>query len=130
MNEYYLKQLRIKWIDITDNISPIANILTDGEGRVIALQHDLNTRGIILHPAGPGEHVPLIENNAKQVKQRIRAHLMLFERTERVYAIQHEVIRKNTPEETCLTSEAESSPVIPTVKENESQFSKREVKDA
>ena len=53
----------------------ISNIKTDMEGGVMAIADIINSKGITLHPAGPGEHVPVIENKAKQVKERTRAHL-------------------------------------------------------
>jgi hypothetical protein len=53
----------------------VGSVLTDGEGGVISLQDTLNAKGIGVHPAGPGEHVPAIENKIKQIKQRTRAHL-------------------------------------------------------
>jgi hypothetical protein len=53
----------------------VGSVLTDGEGGVISLKDTLNAKGIGVHPAGPGEHVPAIENKIKQIKQRTRAHL-------------------------------------------------------
>jgi hypothetical protein len=53
----------------------VRHVLTDGEGGVHALTTELNTLGIRVNPAGPGEHVPVIENKIKQVKSRVRAHI-------------------------------------------------------
>ena len=53
----------------------VKHVLTDGEGGVHAMTTELNTMGIKVNPAGPGEHVPVIENKIKQVKSRVRAHV-------------------------------------------------------
>ena len=50
-------------------------VVSDGEGGIAALEPALNQRGVSLHPAGPGQHVPEIENKIKQTKERVRAHV-------------------------------------------------------
>jgi hypothetical protein len=51
----------------------ITTLLTDGEGAVLQLEPDLNAGGIIVNPAGPGQHVPVVERKIKTVKERVRA---------------------------------------------------------
>jgi hypothetical protein len=50
-------------------------LMEKGGGGVMTIQDALNAKGIALQPAGPGEHVPMIENTAKQIKQRTHAHI-------------------------------------------------------
>jgi hypothetical protein len=50
-------------------------IRTDGEGAVGKLKEELQTKhGLIVDTAGPGQHVPVVENMIKSVKERVRAH--------------------------------------------------------
>ena len=42
---------------------------------MIASESELNGMGIVVNPAGPGQHVPVIENGIRQVKERYRAHV-------------------------------------------------------
>jgi len=50
-------------------------IRTDGEGAVGKLKEELQTKhGLIVDTAGPGQHVPVVENMIKTVKERVRAH--------------------------------------------------------
>lgn len=51
----------------------VNTILTDGEGGLIALESYLNSEGISVNPAGPGQHVPVVENKIRQIKERCRA---------------------------------------------------------
>ena len=53
----------------------ITTILTDGEGAVQALSDYLLSIGIKVNPTGAGQHVPVIENKIRQVKERVRAIL-------------------------------------------------------
>jgi hypothetical protein len=53
----------------------IGTILSDGEGAVSALTNYLYSLGIKINPAGPGQHVPVVENKIRQVKERVRAHI-------------------------------------------------------
>ena len=47
---------------------------TDGEGALAAMSQELNGLDIVLDVAGPGQHVPIIENKIKTIKERVRAH--------------------------------------------------------
>lgn len=47
---------------------------TDGEKSVGAMIPKLNEKGIVVEPCGPGQHVPVVENKIKTIKQRVRAH--------------------------------------------------------
>ena len=50
-------------------------IRTDGEGAVGKLKEELQAKhGLIVDTAGPGQHVPVVENMIKTVKERVRAH--------------------------------------------------------
>jgi hypothetical protein len=44
---------------------------TDGEKAVGAMIPDLNKAGIVVEPCGPGQHVPIVENKIKTIKQRV-----------------------------------------------------------
>jgi hypothetical protein len=48
-------------------------ILTDGKGAVVAMTDYLQSIGITVNPTGAGQHVPVIENKIRQVKERVRA---------------------------------------------------------
>ena len=48
-------------------------IHTDGEKGVIALTDYLNSIGIRVNPHGAGQHVPIVENKIRQIKERARA---------------------------------------------------------
>ena len=50
----------------------VKTIRTDNEGSIIAMTQLLNQRGIVVNPAGPGSHVPVIERKIQEVKQRAR----------------------------------------------------------
>lgn len=50
-------------------------ILSDGEGGVAKIKDQLTSLGLILNPAGPGQHVPVIENLIRRIKERTRAVL-------------------------------------------------------
>jgi hypothetical protein len=46
---------------------------TDGEGVIASLEQEINgTYGIVVNPAGPGQHVANIERKARTVKDRMR----------------------------------------------------------
>jgi hypothetical protein len=51
----------------------VTTLLTDGEGAIASLTLELQGRGIVVNPAGPGQHVPVIERKIREVKERIRA---------------------------------------------------------
>lgn len=51
----------------------VKTILTDGEGGLMSLEAYLNGEGISVNPAGPGQHVPVVENKIRQIKERCRA---------------------------------------------------------
>ena len=53
----------------------IEYILSDGEGAIAALSDRLRLDGINFNPAGPGEHVPVVERKIRQVKERVRSHV-------------------------------------------------------
>ena len=48
-------------------------ILTDGEGAIASLTAELNGRGITVNPAGPGQHVPVIERKLREIKEHARS---------------------------------------------------------
>jgi len=50
----------------------IAEIKTDGEGAVGVLIPDLHSMGITVNPAGPGQHVPVVERMIQTVKSTVR----------------------------------------------------------
>jgi hypothetical protein len=50
-------------------------LLSDNEGAVAKLTSKLNSIGIRVNPAGPGQHVPVVERKIKQIKERVRAHI-------------------------------------------------------
>lgn len=53
----------------------IQEIRVDGEGALAALAVQLqSTEGVTVIPAGPGEHVPVVERMIQTVKGRVRAH--------------------------------------------------------
>lgn len=51
----------------------IQEIRVDGEGALAALTTALRAEGIVITPAGPGEHVPVVERMIQTVKGRVRA---------------------------------------------------------
>ena len=53
----------------------VATILTDNEGGVLQMEDELSNLGCNVIACGPGQHVALVENRAKLVKQRRRCHL-------------------------------------------------------
>jgi hypothetical protein len=53
----------------------VTHILNDGEGAVKAIESDLNNAGVILNPAGPNQHVPVVENKIRQIKNGVRSHI-------------------------------------------------------
>jgi hypothetical protein len=50
-------------------------VLTDGEGGINAFASELNRQGIKVNPTGAGQHVPVVENKIRQIKERVRACL-------------------------------------------------------
>ena len=50
----------------------VSHVLTDSEKGVISMETELNQMGINVNPAGTGDHVPVIENMTRQVKERSR----------------------------------------------------------
>jgi len=53
----------------------VPNCTIDGEGAIVKITADLNRLGIVVNPAGPGDHVPKIERNIRTVKERVRCHV-------------------------------------------------------
>ena len=53
----------------------IGTILTDREGGVMASLTVLQNKGIAVNPSSAGKHVPVIENDIKTVKSRVRTHI-------------------------------------------------------
>jgi len=53
----------------------IGSILTDGEGAMKTLAHELRGAGYKIEPAGPAQHVPVIERKIRQVKEGMRSVL-------------------------------------------------------
>ena len=51
------------------------HILCDGEKGFATFFNDLLTAGYLGNPSGPGQHVPVVEQNIRLVKERIRAYL-------------------------------------------------------
>ena len=51
----------------------ISHILTDNEGGVIASSSQLEARGVLVNPVGPGAHVPVVERKIQEVKERCRS---------------------------------------------------------
>lgn len=56
----------------------VRTIKCDGEGGVAALEPHINGLGIKLNPTGKGQHVPQIERKARQIKERVRAHISIL----------------------------------------------------
>jgi len=50
-------------------------IKCDGEGGVGALENYILSQGIKFNPTGKNQHVPQIERKARQIKERVRAHI-------------------------------------------------------
>ena len=48
-------------------------LLSDGEGGIAKISSMLNALGVVFNPAGPGQHVPVVENMIRQIKERMRA---------------------------------------------------------
>ena len=53
----------------------VPNCTVDGEGAIVKIIPDLNNLGMIVNPAGPGDHVPRIERNIRTIKERVRCHV-------------------------------------------------------
>jgi len=48
---------------------------SDGEGGLAAISSTINALGMVFNPAGPEQHVPIVENKIRQIKERVRAIL-------------------------------------------------------
>lgn len=53
----------------------VTHILSDNEGGISALYPELQRAGYIINPAGPGEHVPVVERKIRTLKERVRSYL-------------------------------------------------------
>jgi hypothetical protein len=53
----------------------VTTVLVDGEGAVAALKSSLQEIEIMVNPASAGQHVTVIQNKLRQIKERVRAHL-------------------------------------------------------
>ena len=53
----------------------VTHILCDGEKGFAAFFNELRTAGYLINPAGPGQHVPIVERKIRLVKERVRAYL-------------------------------------------------------
>ena len=53
----------------------IQYIECDGEKGIAAIRTDLERRGHVFAPAGPGQHVPVVERMIQTVKKSVRAHV-------------------------------------------------------
>lgn len=53
----------------------VLEVRCDGEGAVGAMHVELNALGLVVHIAGPGQHVPVVERMSQTVKGRVRAHV-------------------------------------------------------
>ena len=51
------------------------DILMDNESALSAITPQLNEKGYIVNPAGPGDHVKRIERQIRTVKERVRCHV-------------------------------------------------------
>lgn len=69
------EQLMSQINEYTGHQFQVTDILSDGEGAISKLSNELAARGIIVNRAGPGQHVPVIENKIRQFKERVRAVL-------------------------------------------------------
>jgi len=64
----FLSIAKSRWFDTV-------TIRTDGEGAIGKLKEELQAKhALIVDTAGPGQHVPVVENMIKTVKERVRAH--------------------------------------------------------
>jgi hypothetical protein len=52
----------------------VTELRCDGENSVASMTGALGNEGINFEPAGPGQHVPHVENKIKTIKERVRAH--------------------------------------------------------
>jgi hypothetical protein len=53
----------------------VTHILCDGEKGFAAFFNALRTAGYLINPAGPGQHIPVVERKIRVVKERLRAYL-------------------------------------------------------
>jgi hypothetical protein len=53
----------------------IGTLLTDSEGGVLACATMLQSKGITVNPSSAGKHVPVVENDIKTIKSRVRTHI-------------------------------------------------------
>ena len=53
----------------------IGTVLTDNEGGVMASVAAIQAKGIVVNPSSAGKHVPVIENDVKTLKSRVRTHI-------------------------------------------------------
>ena len=53
----------------------VTHILCDGEKGFTAFFNALRTAGYLINPAGPGQHVPVVERKIRVVKERLRTYL-------------------------------------------------------
>ena len=53
----------------------IGTLLTDNEGGVMASLAAIQNKGIAVNPSSAGKHVPVIENDVKTLKSRVRTHV-------------------------------------------------------
>lgn len=51
----------------------IVEVKTDGEGAIAAMIPELHAMGIRVNPAGPGQHVPVVERMIQTVKSTVRS---------------------------------------------------------
>ena len=74
--EASIKQALLEQINIYAAQSfTIATILSDNEGAISKMANELLGKGIKVNFAGPGQHVPVVENKIRQCKERVRAHI-------------------------------------------------------
>jgi exosome complex RNA-binding protein Rrp4 len=53
----------------------VLSVRSDGEGGVYSMRSELQTYGIVLDPAGPGQHVPVVERAIRTIKERVRGYV-------------------------------------------------------
>jgi hypothetical protein len=77
----------------------ISELKTDGEGAVAAIMPELLGMGIIVNPAGPGQHVPVVERMIQTIKSTVRSfeHALpyVMPRTMLIYCVLYAVRSTN-----------------------------------
>ncbi len=61
--------------DLTAHGFKATALLSDGEGGIAKLKDKILAQGLQFNTAGPAQHVPVVENKIKTIKERVRAVL-------------------------------------------------------